>query len=126
MAAGGAPISRGELDPEAVSGLFDMLGADHEALAEIVDAFLEEGPERVAEVSEGLVSGDAALIGRAAHTLKSNAATFGAGKLESASRALEESARAGNLTNAPALVDEITAAWALVKPELLALKDAVP
>ena len=48
-------------------------------------------------------------VRRAAHTLKSNAATFGAHGLADRSRALEEAARAGVLEDGPAQIDAIDA-----------------
>ena len=44
---------------------------------------------------------------RAAHTLKSNAATFGAQALSDRSREVEEAAKQGDLANAPALIDSM-------------------
>ena len=99
------------------------MGDDHEALAELVDAFLEEAPLRLAELESGLASEDAALVGRAAHTLKSNAATFGAVTLEGVCRALEALVRSGELAAAPALVGRARAEWLAVEPTLVELRD---
>jgi HPt (histidine-containing phosphotransfer) domain-containing protein len=108
----------GVLDAAAIGGLKELVGDDPEALAEIVDAFLEEGPLRVEE----LASDDATVVGRAAHTLKSNAATFGATSLEALTRDLEARARAQDLANTDQLVASITAEWERVSAALRELR----
>jgi HPt (histidine-containing phosphotransfer) domain-containing protein len=113
-----------KLDSAALRDLFDLLGDDRDALEEIADAFLEEAPLRLAELRDGLSSGDLALVARAAHTLKANAATFGARELESRSRVLEEAARAGS--PAATLVDDVESAWRETHASLLHLRDAGP
>ena len=111
------------LDPAAVRDLLDLLGGDRAALGEVVAAFLEEAPLRVEELRSGLGAGDAELIGRAAHTLKSNAATFGARALEAQSRALEETARGGDISASAPLVDAVAASWHEARPALAALRE---
>jgi HPt (histidine-containing phosphotransfer) domain-containing protein len=114
--------TRTTLDATAVSALVAMLGDDPEALAEIVDAFLDEAPQRLAELHEGATAGDAALVGRAAHTLKANAAMFGAVRLEQLCRDLEATARAGDLTGVALPVEEIGGEWLVVRPQLVAMR----
>ncbi len=114
--------SHDSLDPEAVGALVELLGGDAEALAEIVDACLEEGPLRLVELRQGAAAGDAVLIGRAAHTLKANAATFGAVRLEQLCRELEGRARAGDLGGAVDRAESIDAEWLVVQPLLVALR----
>jgi HPt (histidine-containing phosphotransfer) domain-containing protein len=104
------------LDPATIRALTDMIGGDREVLAELVDELLEEAPRRLAEMR----SPDAALAGRAAHTLKSNALTFGGAELASACRELEVTAREGELDTA--LADLADGAWARVRPELIRLR----
>ncbi len=111
------------LDPDAVRALSELLGGDREALAEIVDAFLDEGPKRLAELRRGAEQGDAALAGRAAHTLKSNGLTFGAVELASLCRRLEVAARANELAGSHDLIDRVDVQWALVLRELTALRE---
>ena len=47
------------LDADAVRALYELLGEDREALAEIVDAFLDEAPRRLAELRRGFDEFDA-------------------------------------------------------------------
>jgi HPt (histidine-containing phosphotransfer) domain-containing protein len=104
------------LDPAALRTLSDLVGGDSEVLAELVGDFLAEAPQRLAEMR----SADAALAGRAAHTLKSNALTFGAAELASACRDVELTAREGEV--GAGLVDLADGAWARVRPELIGLR----
>jgi HPt (histidine-containing phosphotransfer) domain-containing protein len=110
------------LDPDAVRALYELLGEDREALEEIVDAFLDEAPKRLAELRRGVDQDDSALAGRAAHTLKSNGGTFGAVELVSLCRRLEEAARANDLASGADLLDAVDVQWTLVSKELTLLR----
>ena len=44
--------SFGVLDANALRSLIELVGDDREALAEIVDAFLEEAPQRLTELRQ--------------------------------------------------------------------------
>ena len=100
------------LDPAAAENL-RQLGGD-EFVAELVQTFLDEAPVLLA----ALQGSDAAEVRRAAHTLKSNAATFGATRLSDLCQELETQARAGDGMSAPELADGIEAEYALVAEEL--------
>ena len=100
------------LDPEAIEGL-RRLGGD-EFVAELSQAFLAEAPDLLA----ALHGADADHVRRAAHTLKSNAATFGATRLASLCLDLETQARAGDAPASPELAAGIEEEYALVAEEL--------
>ena len=110
------------LDPEAVRVLVELVGGDSVVLVEIVDAFLEEAPQRIAELRRGAATDDQALAGRAAHTLKANARTFGADRLASLCEEIEVSARAGDLGPARGRIGEVDEAWVQVCEELTSLR----
>ena len=74
------------LDPHALAALADLVGDDPEAITEIVEAFLEDAPDRLAEIRTGLAGDDLELVRRAAHTLKANGLTFGALEFATACR----------------------------------------
>ena len=105
------------LDPEALAALSELLGDDPAALAELVEAFVEEAPGRLAE----LRSDDVAVAGRAAHTLKSNALAFGAVELAAVCRELEAAAREGEHDGSRGLIDRADAEWTRVNAELAEL-----
>ena len=74
----------------------DMVGSvDPDFERELVNAFLEGLPGIVAGIESGADTGDAELLRRSAHTLKSHAAVFGAVRLETECRALEGAAADG-------------------------------
>ena len=47
-------------------------------LVELIDVFLKDSPELIEQMRGGLAAGDVEKVRRAAHSLKSNAASFGA------------------------------------------------
>ena len=63
--------------------------AGEEFVIELVDTFLEEAPQMLAELRAALKAGEADRFRRAAHSLKSNANTFGAKALAELARELE-------------------------------------
>jgi HPt (histidine-containing phosphotransfer) domain-containing protein len=89
------------LDPAPLERL-RMLTGEADALAELIQDQLDESRSLVDRMQAALEAGDAATLERAAHSLKSSAAMFGAlalsrlcAELESASRgAIAEGARA--------------------------------
>jgi HPt (histidine-containing phosphotransfer) domain-containing protein len=60
-----------------------------EFVGELVDTFLAEAPGMLADLHGALAAGDAARFRRAAHSLKSNANTFGAQRFAVMARDLE-------------------------------------
>ena len=56
-------------------------------------AFLDEAPQLLAALRQGVGAGDAKTVRRTAHTLKTNAMTFGVTGLTQAARELESAAR---------------------------------
>jgi HPt (histidine-containing phosphotransfer) domain-containing protein len=72
------PSASTSLDDSAVVALLDLLGEDPAALTDVLDAFVEETPAELARIDDGVRADDLPSVNRAAHTLKSNAMTFGA------------------------------------------------
>jgi HPt (histidine-containing phosphotransfer) domain-containing protein len=75
--------------------LKESVGADY--LEELLGVFLEEVPALIAQLQPALDAGDAGAFRRTAHSVKSNAATFGATRLSELARELEFMAREGRL-----------------------------
>jgi CheY-like chemotaxis protein len=98
--AGGDPIDR-----DVLSGLVDGVDGDASFVSELIQGFAEDAPALVAAARDALARGDAAGVRRAAHTLKSNAATFGARALSDRSRDLEEAAKQEELSGGAARVE---------------------
>jgi CheY-like chemotaxis protein/HPt (histidine-containing phosphotransfer) domain-containing protein len=67
----------------------DRAGGDEELLRELVGLFLDECPQRMAEIREALARRDAPKLQRAAHTLRGAVANFEAREAVEAARRLE-------------------------------------
>ncbi|MEE4187933.1 MAG: Hpt domain-containing protein [Roseobacter sp.] len=75
------------LDHTVLAELGETVGGDF--VDELVATFLEEGPGMLDELRKGAASGNVEAVRRAAHSLKSNAKTFGAVALAEAARRVE-------------------------------------
>jgi HPt (histidine-containing phosphotransfer) domain-containing protein len=75
------------IDSAVFNELRDTAGP--EFVTELVDTFLEEAPRMLADLKSARDAADAERFRRAAHSIKSNAATFGAAELASLARAIE-------------------------------------
>ena len=95
------------IDESALDALLEMIGGDKDAMNELIDSYLTEGPGLLDGLSTGFAKHDEALIQRAAHTLKSSSNDFGAYQLRDLCKGMEESARSGNLKFDAALKDQI-------------------
>lgn len=109
------------LDTSAVQALRESTGDDAAFLAELVRAFLDDSPAQLAALRVASASGNAGDLRREAHTLKSNAATFGIVRLAQLCRELEDRASTGALEGAEELVTSIGDRLADARPALEAL-----
>jgi HPt (histidine-containing phosphotransfer) domain-containing protein len=75
--------------------LKELSGEDF--INELIDAFLEDSPNMIQNMQTALESQDTETFRRNAHSLKSNANTFGATELAVIAKELESMAREGNL-----------------------------
>ncbi len=76
------------IDHTTFTELQQTVGADF--VVELVDTFLEEAPQMLAELRSALAARAAEPFRRAAHSLKTNANTFGALALGAQARVLEQ------------------------------------
>ena len=83
------------LDMNTFNTLKESTGADF--IPELIDAFFEDAVTQMADMKTAIASNDAETFRRAAHSLKSNAATFGATDLSALARELEMMGREKNL-----------------------------
>ena len=104
------------LDEAALEQLRSTLGDT--ATAEIVETFLNEGPRLFADLHKAVESGDAPALRLAAHTLKSNAATFGATALAELCQKLEAIGESGTVAGASELVARADAEHEHVRSDL--------
>jgi HPt (histidine-containing phosphotransfer) domain-containing protein len=103
------------IDAATFAELQDTAGA--EFVSELVGTFLEEAPRMLAEMRSAMASGAAERFRRAAHSLKSNANTFGALQLGEMARALERGGPDG------AALDALAAEYERVAAALKSLRD---
>ena len=82
------PDADGPIDRTTFSELQAAAGADF--VIELAGTFFEEAPQMIGELHSALAAGDAVRFRRAAHSMKTNACTFGATALGAAARALEQ------------------------------------
>jgi HPt (histidine-containing phosphotransfer) domain-containing protein len=108
------------LDPAVLENLRVMVG-DDAFLLELVDTFLEDAPGLMADMRRAVEEGDAALLRRSAHSLKSNSAEFGATDLRNMCRELEDLGEAGTLDGTPAKIAQIEVEYERVRAALEAL-----
>jgi histidine phosphotransfer protein HptB len=103
------------IDSKVFAELQATAGA--EFVAELVDTFLEEMPGMLAELRAALAAADAERFRRAAHSLKSNANTFGAHELAAMARQLELGGLSGDAAGerVPALEGKCARAAAALK-----------
>jgi len=95
------------LDERILNDLRDLGGQDDPGLlAELIDIFLHDAPQRMAEIASGLKSGDLKTVERAAHTLKSSSANIGALGLSNICKRMEEIARERKSDGIQALASE--------------------
>ena len=85
--AGTADMPAPVIDPATLAELRDAAGA--EFVNELIATFFEEAPGLLAELRAAWVARSAERFRRAAHSIKSNASTFGAGQLAAMARQLE-------------------------------------
>jgi HPt (histidine-containing phosphotransfer) domain-containing protein len=94
------------IDPKIIQGLRDLGGEDEPGLLdELIKIFLEDAPQRMKDISEGLASGDLGRVERGAHTLKSSSANIGALALSDLCRRIVEKARTRRPEALPELCD---------------------
>ncbi|MCC6297958.1 MAG: Hpt domain-containing protein [Anaerolineales bacterium] len=75
------------IDKAIFDGLEQISGAGF--INELIDTFLDDAPKLAAELRAALAAQDVDSFRRAAHSLKSNAATFGASQLAEMAKGLE-------------------------------------
>jgi CheY-like chemotaxis protein len=108
LARGAARTRSSALDPDVISGLARSFGDDGpEAVTELIDTFLDGVPDQIEALRRAVEEGKEDKVRRVAHTLRSNADTFGAVALSDLCRELEGRAKAGSLDGAAELASRI-------------------
>jgi CheY-like chemotaxis protein len=98
------------LDATAIERM-RSIAPDDESFDRLVSSFLDNGASLLARLADAAEAGDIDLLRRTAHTLKSNAAAFGATGLADLCGELERQARDTAVIDAAAQVAAIAAAF---------------
>jgi signal transduction histidine kinase/DNA-binding response OmpR family regulator len=115
------------LAPGALDRLAQTLGEDDPAfIADLIDTFLADAPALLASLRDGMERGDPAMVRRAAHTLKSNGATFGAVGFSELCRELEVASKDGAGNGTAELVGRVEAGYEPVRTELEEARRRLP
>jgi CheY-like chemotaxis protein len=90
------PITRAPaVDPAALEKLRAMRQGDSDLVLEVIALFLQETPDRLVSLRDGLSRGDLPLISRVAHTIRGSAGHLGAKALAALCARVEDKARQG-------------------------------
>lgn len=110
------------IDAATFDELKETAGADF--IGELIDAFLSEAPQLLAELSRSLAAGDADAFRRAAHSLKSNGNTFGARAFGALARDLELGGMAPVIEAGARPLEALAQEYARVAAALAELRNA--
>jgi PAS domain S-box-containing protein len=122
-AGGPAALPALIFDPRAFDRLRVTLGKQAAVmLPALVEDFYQDAPKLMADARQALQAGKNQDLIRAAHTLKSNSATFGVMALSALARELEIQSRAGNLSAAPGLLNQMDEEFVQAKSALEAIR----
>jgi HPt (histidine-containing phosphotransfer) domain-containing protein len=121
-----AACDRWVLDPPALERLMETIGDDRGSAYGAHRHVLERGARLVEAARRGLEQGQTDEVRRAAHTLKSNGASFGASSLSELSRQLETLARSGVLQGVDELIARIDAKYERVRIALETVREDRP
>jgi len=112
------------LDPAALENLLGLVEGSTDFLAQLIDTFLEDAPRMLKEMRRATQTGEAAILHREAHSLKSNCADFGATTLSVLCRELEMMGESATLEGAVEKIGQAEAEYERVKEALAALRSS--
>jgi HPt (histidine-containing phosphotransfer) domain-containing protein len=98
-----------------LGGLGDEMA---ECIGFLTETFLEDAPQQLAALHQGILAGDADTARFCVHTLKSSSATLGALYLAELCLALENQAKVGDLSQGEVLYQAIVVEYERVKLHL--------
>ncbi|MEO5730875.1 MAG: Hpt domain-containing protein, partial [Byssovorax sp.] len=115
------PITRAPaVDPAALEKLRAMRQGDSDLVLEVIDLFLQETPDRLTALRDGLSRGDFPLIARVAHTIRGSAGHIGAKALTALCARVEDKARQGTPFNSAFALSSIEEELERVREALVA------
>jgi FOG: HPt domain len=110
------------IDPQTIENLRALNPDDgDEFLREIVTIYLEDTPQRMAELDQSLASGDLPKFTRAAHSIKGSSANVGAMTVRTIAEQLEHHSVQQGLDGVAPLIATLKAEFARVQSEFAKL-----
>jgi len=106
------------IDPQILEGLRELSPDDPAFLRELIDLFISDVADRLAELDRALAAADANLLLRAAHNIKGSCGNFGAVELMRISQIMESQGKASDVAGAIATLPALKAAYAAVSADL--------
>jgi FOG: HPt domain len=91
--------------------LNEITGGDAEFIAELLGDFVSQTPALIEQITTALAQGDAATVGKVAHTLKGSARAIGADEFAAIAFELEQAGKQGDLSNAPDALHRLQTYW---------------
>ncbi len=111
------------MDAQTLIRLLADIGDDTESLAEFLRIYLDDSPQQLQAMAQGLADRDFTAMGLAAHTLKSTSASVGATTLAVLCAELSRQTQSGVTTGWPTLVPQIAAEFEAVRRALTGQAD---
>jgi HPt (histidine-containing phosphotransfer) domain-containing protein len=111
------------IDRSTFDRFMESIGGDAEFLAEMLETYFDDSPRQLAAMEAALAAGDAEGLRRAAHSLKSNSATFGALAFSAQAREIEMLAKQEDFQGAAPLVAVLAAEYPQVEQGLRELQN---
>jgi HPt (histidine-containing phosphotransfer) domain-containing protein len=108
------------IDQATFEELISMVGDDF--IGELIDTFLEDAPQLLEALRSSLNDNDVDVFRRSAHSLKSNAASFGAHALSDQAKELETLGREQKLDQVGDKLDALIASYDDVKKSLTTMR----
>ena len=111
------PVCRLAAEPHAsdvlnLQELQDRCMGNIELMQRVLGKFQQRIPEELAELEKALELRDMAQIARVAHRVKGSSANVSARGIEQAAVEIEDSSRAGRITDVSAHIERLRAEWA--------------
>ena len=106
------------VDRAVLDSLLQMVNQDTAFLNEMIDEYFADTPKQLAVMQQAAASGNAAELRRAAHTMKSNSANFGATRLAQMCKELEDLGKSGVLDGSVEKLARIEAEYEQVRHAL--------
>ena len=104
--------------------LLDSVMGDRALLTEMAELWLADSAKQESQIRNGLDSGDAIMVQRAAHALKGSVGTFQASAAQDAANQLEMSAKDADLVGARKVFERLSTQIDLVRQDLRQLARA--